>query len=469
MGNFAYKYDPVNRIKISMENTLSRQEFTTRQKQVLSLVRKGFTNVEICRTLNISANTVKVHLAKIYKIMKVNNRTEAASVGYEGVIDCARKIPQVKILLVRKGDFASPQKDKLFFLLNQNLHRFHLFDVYNASGESESCEYSYQIVLSGSEESSSNIYISLYSCGKKDFLWAYSQKLGELPDAEFVSSQITMLLYRQMVNSAASAFAKGECFLPCWWLVSSFVNYKMDCRNRDSFGRCECEILSLLQKGEQNLFLKFSLVRLYYTAITDSWVKPQKYFSQIQELAFSAMRDEPYSDYARLMMALYDILAGNKIEAITYLMLVIEGNPQNSWARIILAQVYLLVGDNTKAFELYKDNERFVPDLANDPTQLVSKTFIYFLQKKYEECEKCALQASYMRPESAYPLLFLIVCRLLKGDLNAAREYKEILFEYHPNFKASDCVKLLKGTDPEQFKIMESLLAKAFEESNTKK
>ena len=452
-----------------MEKSLSKQEFTARQKQVLSLVRKGFTNVEICKALNISANTVKVHLAKIYKIMKVNNRTEAASVEYEEADDCVKKIPQVRILVTKKNDFKNSQMDKFFFLLDQNLHRFRLFDVRNEPIESETSEFSYQIVFSGSENPSSSVYLSLYSSEKKDFLWAYSQRLDESSDIDFICSQITKLLYRQMLNSAALDFGKGESVLPSWWLVSAFVNYKMDCRCKESFSRCECEVLSLLQKGLGNSFLKFSLVRLYYTAITESWVKPQKYFSQIQDLAYSAMREEPYSDYARLMMALYDILAGNKKEAITYLTLVIEANPQNVWARIILAQVYLLMGDNVKAFELFKDHERFFSDLANDPMQIIAKAFIYFLQKKYDECEKYALQVSYMRPESLYPLLFLIVCSLVKGDVNAVQEYKEMMFQYHPNFKISNCFTLLKGVDPEQFKTIESLLNKAFDESNTKK
>ena len=52
---------------------------TSRQKEILSLLRKGLTNSEICRALNISANTVKVYLANIYKALEVTNRTEAVS------------------------------------------------------------------------------------------------------------------------------------------------------------------------------------------------------------------------------------------------------------------------------------------------------------------------------------------------------------------------------------------------------
>ena len=55
-------------------------DLTQRQIEVLSLLRKGLTNQEICKALCISPNTVKVHLANIYKILEVTNRTEAASI-----------------------------------------------------------------------------------------------------------------------------------------------------------------------------------------------------------------------------------------------------------------------------------------------------------------------------------------------------------------------------------------------------
>ena len=62
-----------------MPDNQRKQVLTSRQEEVLNLVRKGLTNAEICRTLNISENTVKVHLANIYKILEVTNRTEAVS------------------------------------------------------------------------------------------------------------------------------------------------------------------------------------------------------------------------------------------------------------------------------------------------------------------------------------------------------------------------------------------------------
>lgn len=53
---------------------------TQRQKEVLSMLVTGQSNKEIARTLNISENTVKVHLAAAFRQLGVNNRVRAISV-----------------------------------------------------------------------------------------------------------------------------------------------------------------------------------------------------------------------------------------------------------------------------------------------------------------------------------------------------------------------------------------------------
>jgi len=50
---------------------------STRQRDVLHFLAKGNSNKKISEHLNISQNTVKAHLATIFKILGVHNRTEA--------------------------------------------------------------------------------------------------------------------------------------------------------------------------------------------------------------------------------------------------------------------------------------------------------------------------------------------------------------------------------------------------------
>jgi DNA-binding NarL/FixJ family response regulator len=56
---------------------------TTRQIEVLRLLARGLTNREISSALGIAAGTVKAHLAHIYEVLDVTNRTEAAKVLHE--------------------------------------------------------------------------------------------------------------------------------------------------------------------------------------------------------------------------------------------------------------------------------------------------------------------------------------------------------------------------------------------------
>ncbi|MDQ6600604.1 LuxR C-terminal-related transcriptional regulator [Bacillus salipaludis] len=53
----------------------SFHELTLKEKEVLNLVQKGFTNVDLANELFISVNTVKKHLQSIYKKLDVSNRT----------------------------------------------------------------------------------------------------------------------------------------------------------------------------------------------------------------------------------------------------------------------------------------------------------------------------------------------------------------------------------------------------------
>lgn len=54
---------------------------TTRQVQVLRQLAAGKTNRQIAESLQVSEGTVKIHMAAIFRVLKVNNRTEALLVA----------------------------------------------------------------------------------------------------------------------------------------------------------------------------------------------------------------------------------------------------------------------------------------------------------------------------------------------------------------------------------------------------
>lgn len=56
---------------------LSSLGVTDREYEVLTLLAGGATNKEIARQLDVSPNTVKTHVARLYQKLEVERRTEA--------------------------------------------------------------------------------------------------------------------------------------------------------------------------------------------------------------------------------------------------------------------------------------------------------------------------------------------------------------------------------------------------------
>jgi DNA-binding NarL/FixJ family response regulator len=54
---------------------------TARQMEVLRELAKGQSNKQIAKALEVTEGTIKIHLAAIFRILKVNNRTEAVLIA----------------------------------------------------------------------------------------------------------------------------------------------------------------------------------------------------------------------------------------------------------------------------------------------------------------------------------------------------------------------------------------------------
>jgi DNA-binding CsgD family transcriptional regulator len=62
--------------------TRSMPSLTPRQRQLMSLLRNGYTNYQMSRRLDLSEGTVRTHLNNIYERLDVGSRTEAVTRWY---------------------------------------------------------------------------------------------------------------------------------------------------------------------------------------------------------------------------------------------------------------------------------------------------------------------------------------------------------------------------------------------------
>ncbi len=72
---------PLNQQALSAGAKAVLSKLTRRQQQVLRLLVKGKTNKDISRLLEVSENTIKVHVTAILKVLRVSNRTQALLVA----------------------------------------------------------------------------------------------------------------------------------------------------------------------------------------------------------------------------------------------------------------------------------------------------------------------------------------------------------------------------------------------------
>ena len=56
---------------------MQHPEISKSEAVIMELMKKGFTNHKISTELNLSVNTVKYHLKRMYKKLGANNRVEA--------------------------------------------------------------------------------------------------------------------------------------------------------------------------------------------------------------------------------------------------------------------------------------------------------------------------------------------------------------------------------------------------------
>ena len=54
------------------------RRLTPREREIALLVCTGLSNKHICRQLNLSEGTVKIHLHNVYEKLAIRNRTQLA-------------------------------------------------------------------------------------------------------------------------------------------------------------------------------------------------------------------------------------------------------------------------------------------------------------------------------------------------------------------------------------------------------
>lgn len=436
-----------------MPDNQRKQVLTSRQEEVLNLVRKGLTNAEICRTLNISENTVKVHLANIYKILEVTNRTEAVSANQSKEGKFFPHEQSVNVVFEPEPNLKDcPLAYSLYLSVVEGLVHYQLFSISIQEHNDSAAEATYKAKVFATQNKFETVFFSISYRDSREIIWSTQQKVRPDDDISTLTSTLISALFRNISISASKKFEENKDVAPIWWLASCYTITKMINRNKEAFSKCEAA-LTPLTECKSHPYVIYSLVTAYYVGIIENWISAENYLEKIKHFACTAMRSTPHSIYSQFMMALYNILIGNKADAIVYFKQIIEENPYDTLARRLLVQICLLVEPPKKALEQQDSFESFLSQTNDSPYTFIVKAFIYFMQGNYNDCEKLSKQGLLIYPEAPFARLLLIACYNKKGLLKDSSEHIRKFFEFHPNFTKNDLDKLMNGIEPSRKKI----------------
>lgn len=441
-----------------------KQELTSRQKEILSLLRKGLTNSEICFALNISANTVKVHLANIYRILEVTNRTEAVSTDMTSNPQ-EEDSEEISLAIYHSNDFLNtPLVHTLYLAIVQSLQGCGVFQIKVCGPDDDDRNCDYRIKLSTTQGENQALFMALHKKDSETLLWSNLQKIQLGDDISLLAEQISIQLFRHIILAAAETYENFPDSTPQWWYGSCYSISKMENRSKEHFENCERIQTDLLGGDAHKDFVAGATAAVYYVGVTENWIKGDESVKKLGEIVSETMRENPSSVYSLYSIALYNMLLGNNRESVSYFELIMHTNsPMRVSCRRLLSQVYSLTEQKERAQQQLDEYERVIPPSMFQPFQIVAKAFIHFMQGEFADCLKISEQLLMFHPEIPYARLLTIACNYKCKNFDEYRKQSRMLFEYNPNFSNDDLNRFFDCFAPAQRGEITDCLKNLFE------
>lgn len=418
-----------------MTKEKAQSELTRRQIEILSLLRKGLTNQAIGNSLCISQNTVKVHLANIYKILGVTNRTEAASIEISRVI--AKK--SVHLLFCDLPKFETHFNAKYFYLsLIKDLNQFDLFNVQVEKENSPVSPTDFFVNATYSEGQNPTLFFSLHHACSPEILWSASYTFTADEDLQLEASRLAIRLWVQLELASARLYKKDPSLQPSWWYATSYYRVKGEGRTKEIWLEAKQALEAISELDEEHIYVSFALVDFHYKALLEQWCALKDYQTRIQELAAHVMRFMPESQYSMFIIAFSNILAGSNEGAAFYLNKIIAVNPLNRNARHLLAQMYMLLGKEELGLEQLNEYQKLYPESMEQPYIQAIKALFLCLAKRFDECIQHCADVLFIIPETPVTRLVMISALGWTSQLELSQKHIDLFYHYHPNFKLVD-------------------------------
>jgi len=455
------------------------RSLTPRQREVLDLVAKGLTNPEISSVLGISAGTVKVHLAAIYRALEVTNRTEAAmalaelqgapaaTAAEDATRGSRRAVAVLPFQNMSDGPGPDHFADGLVEELITRLSRWRWFPVIARQSsfawrgqEIDGIEVGRVLgaghVVEGSVRRGDDrvrVTAQLIDAATRHHVWAetYDRPLADLfRIQDEIARSIASAIHPELLQSETQrARGNDPGDLGAWELAMRGLSH-LDRRERSEHALAvEC-FERALASDPQNLVAAYGQTMARYQELFFQWSEdPAASLAGLREnaaLCDRLARDDPYTLIAR---GTAFMVSGELDKAIRALRAAIERNPSSARAYSFLGQLVAMQGDPDEGISLLEEALRLSP---RDPLRFAMVASIgisHFGAGRLEEAWRRLHEAIELREGEPLPWAMLAsVCALLGRD-EEARLALEELRRLQPDFTLAGFRRVARSVRPD--------------------
>lgn len=476
---------------------------TPRQREVLELAAKGLTNAEICSVLGISMGTVKVHLAAIYRVLEVSNRTEAAMAlaeleraeqrgtaqeGDAGAapgadIEARRAVAVLPFQDLSGGPEPDAFADGLVEELITRLSRWRWFPVIARQSsfalrgrDGDWIEIGRDLgaayVVEGSVRRADGrvrVTAQLIETRAKHHVWAesFDRPLADVfRIQDDIARAIASAIHPELVQSEAQlARVAAPNDLGAWELAMRGLAHleRRDRAGHEEAVRC---FEAALARDPENLVGAYGRTMAHYQALFFQWSEdPASSLAALREAAALCHRIAPDDPYTLIARSTAFMLTGEVERAARALRTAVERNPSSARAYSFLGQLVAMQGEPDDGIALLEEALRLSP---RDPQRFAMKASIaisHFGAGRLEETCRGLHEALGLREEEPLPWAMLASASALLGRTAEAELARQELLRLQPGFTLAGFRRVARSVHPSYMARFEEGLRRAgFEE-----
>lgn len=444
--------------------------------EILELMSRGLSNRDICGALNISSNTVKVHVAAVLKALNVANRTEATFI-YKGLLQnqaatgararAASRIgrPAIAVLAFTPIGSRSATADLCEGLAQDLITRLAGWRWFPVIAHHSSSRYTQadlqairdelnvQYAVAGSVQVASGrarISVQLVETERGECLWtdALDVQLEDvLHTQDQVAQRLVASLSPELINAEGQAADVDTPDDFQAWRITMRGMWFLNKRTPADVSSAADHFATAIRRNDRFSLPWYGQCWVHHHRVVEQWTDDvDTELKRLREAAQRCFELAPNSASGHLVVGMTDVLTGKPERAVAHLEQAVTLNPSSGRAQSLLGQCYALAGNVDEGIAALEEALQLNPMNQRAWTYQGVIGLAHFAARRYDDAIAWAQRALTGRPDMITAQLTIIAALHERGDAAAAADQLRQLQQLRAGFRPEEYLRLIART-----------------------